>query len=37
MPIFPGIIEATGDAVVPVPSDELIELLGDLDELMETA
>lgn len=31
------IIEASGDAVVPVPSDELIELLGDLDELIETA
>ena len=30
------IIEATGDAVVPVPSDDMIELLGDLDELVET-
>lgn len=31
------IIEATGNAIVPVPGDELIELLGDLDELIETA
>jgi len=31
------IIEAAGDAIVPAPSDELIELLGDLDELVETA
>jgi DNA helicase-2/ATP-dependent DNA helicase PcrA len=31
------IIEATGDEVVPVPSDELIELLGELDGLMESA
>lgn len=31
------IIEASGNAVVPMPSEELIELLGDLDELIETA
>jgi DNA helicase-2/ATP-dependent DNA helicase PcrA len=31
------IIEAAGDAIVPVPSDELIELLGNLDELVEMA
>jgi DNA helicase-2/ATP-dependent DNA helicase PcrA len=31
------IIEATGDEVVPVPSDELIGLLGELDGLMESA
>jgi DNA helicase-2/ATP-dependent DNA helicase PcrA len=30
------IIEATGEAVVPLPSDDMIELLGDLDELVET-
>lgn len=31
------IIETAGDEVVPVPSDELIELLGELDGLMESA
>lgn len=31
------IIEAAGDAVLPVPSDELIELLNELDGLMESA
>jgi DNA helicase-2/ATP-dependent DNA helicase PcrA len=31
------IIEVAGDEIVPIPSDELIELLGELDGLMESA